>query len=351
MMLGAVLLCALPQSVDLAFAPKPGSYVVRKLSTEHALSLRELSTVRAGVVQSSTEPVDVKSTQSLHCTDQYQRVGSGRPLLLERRFDSLEWKGAIRVGAMEESVTARSPLSGLSVMYTYVPEEQGYGRYFSAREGIEETLHGLSEDLDLRALLPDHPQTLGASWSVPPASMVDVFAPAGRWGLSFQSKPQQRNLVRSIQSGIGCNLVEVFGEECKGSVGLKLVSADEREARIEIKVELANRVDRRALVQMQMNGAELSSGYRCPSAPLNWSFQGAGTLVYDREARRVSELTLEGRQTVRLETELLIGNDPVSTTQRLALEGTLKLRWLIGDPRDPRLKAAPAEPKPTQGQK
>lgn len=349
MMLSALLLCALAQDVDLSFGPKPGTYAVRRVNIEHELSLRELSSVRSGAVQSSTDPVDLRATQTLQCTDQYKQVGDGRPLVLERRFDTLDWKGNLLLAGKQDALSARSPMATLSIVYTYVPEEQDYGRYFSAREGVEEMLYGLREDLDLRCLLPVGPQAPGAQWTVEPSRMVDVFAPAGRWALAFQMKPAQRNIVRSIQSGIGCNLIEVFGGECKGKVEARLASADEAQARVELTVELSCLVDRRGLVQMQMNGPELASGFRCQSAPLNWSFQGKGFLLFDRQARRASELKLEGRQSVRLETELLVGNDPVSTTQRLAMEGALKLHWLIGDPRDPRLKA-PAGAAP-QGQK
>lgn len=349
-MLSVMLACVLTQGIDLTFAPAEGSYAVRRVTLEHDLRLRELSSLRAGVVQSSTEPVDVRATQTLQCLDQYKRVADGRPLCIERRFDTLDWKGDLLIAGSKEALSARSPLGGLSVVYTFVPSENAYGRYYSAREGIEELLHPITEDLDLRTLLPDGPREIGASWSVPVGSMVDVFAPAGRWALAFQHKPAQRNIVRSIQSGIGCNLVEVFGGESRGNVEIKLVSADDQQARMDLVVEINNRVDRRGLVQMQMNGPELASGYRCQSAPLVWSFQGKGSLVYDRAARRCSELTLEGRQAVRLESELLVGGDPTSTTQRLALEGTLKVHWLIGDTKDPRLKAA-APAKPAQGQK
>jgi hypothetical protein len=348
-MLSALLLCIVPQGVELSFNPKAGTYAVRRIDIEHELSLRELSSVRSGVVQSSTDPVDLHSTQTLQCTDRYKQIGDGRPLVLERRFDTLEWKGSLLLAGKQDALSARSPLATLSTIYTYVPDEQAYGRYYSEREGVEELLHGINEDLDLRGLLPVGPQALDAQWTVEPARMVDVFAPAGRWALAFQVKPAQRNLVRSIQSGIGCNLIEVFGGECKGKVEARLASADEAQARVELTVELSCLVDRRGLVQMQMNGPELASGFRCQSAPLNWSFQGKGFLLFDRQARRASELKLEGRQSVRLETELLVGNDPVSTTQRLAMEGALKLHWLIGDPRDPRLKA-PTGPAP-QGQK
>lgn len=341
------MVACLTQAVDLSFAPKNDSYVVRKVRVEHGLALRELSTIRAGNVQSSTESVEIRAVQELLCTDRYLEVAQGRVARLQRRFDIAQWQGDLVLPTGADRLTAKSPMSGLSVLFTFVPAEQDYGRYYDAREGVEEHLHGISQDLDLLCLLPRQPASIGSRWEVDLPALVDVFAPGGRWALAFQLKPAQRNLVRSIQNGIGCNLVEVFGGESKGRTQAHLVGVEGELAKIELDFELSNRVDRRALVQMQMNGQELASGYRCQSAPLTWVFTGKGTLLWDLARHRAHELKIQGRERVGFDTELKIGNDPTSTTQRLSMEGSLVLEWILGEPRDPRLKAA----MPAQGQK
>ena len=132
--LPALLLCALAgcgtsDKVELRFAPAEGSRVRRTIEVDH-LVLRTL--------------------------DQYLKVGDGRPLLLRRQFEEIR---------MDDQQV--SQLSGTSVVFTWVPEEGTYGKYYDARESSESTLRDLPEDLDLRALLPASPVAVGDSWSMP----------------------------------------------------------------------------------------------------------------------------------------------------------------------------------------
>ncbi len=140
--LAALLLCALAgcaggEKVELRFAPTEGSRVRR--------------TIEVGDF-------------ALRTLDEYRKIGAGRPLLLRRQFEEIRPVG---------------PLAGTSVVYTWIPEEGAYGKYYDAREASESALRGLAEDLDLRALLPAGPVAVGDAWSVPGASLRDVFAPAG----------------------------------------------------------------------------------------------------------------------------------------------------------------------------
>jgi hypothetical protein len=134
--LAALLLCALAgcaggEKFELHFAPPEGSRVRRTIEVDHVV---------------------------LRTLDEYRRVGDGRPLLLRRTFEE-----------------APSPFAGTSVVFTWVPEEGAYGKYYDAREASESALRDLTEDLDLRALLPASAVAVGDTWTASAAGLRDVL--------------------------------------------------------------------------------------------------------------------------------------------------------------------------------
>ncbi len=138
-----VLLCVLAgcgagDRVELRFAPAEGARVRRTIGS---------------------------GTLVLRTLDEYRKVGAGRPLVLRRTFEE-----------------TAGPLARTSVVYTWVPEENAYGKYYDAFESSESALRDLAEDLDLRALLPAHAVALGESWSVPALDLRDPLRSAGAPG-------------------------------------------------------------------------------------------------------------------------------------------------------------------------
>lgn len=348
----AVLAPSLPllaqEPLELRFAPAEGSVLRRTVTLDHTLVLQELRTVSKGQSQTIQESISLEAHQTLRTLDTFRKIGEGRPLLLQRRFDELSWKGEFVVGGAPEAIKAVSPLGGTSVLYTWVPEDRAYGKYYDARESTEETLLNLAEDLDLRALLPDHALHAGESWSVPAANLVDVLAPCGRLDWRFDAQRTRRNLLRTLRCGLAGNYVEYFGGESKGECKATLAGVesgtDGRLARIDLELKLENQVDQRGLLQAQMTGPEIASGYRCLHAPVTWRFEGKGKLVWDLDARHAASLELEGSQSVALEVELSIADQPPQT-QHMSFAGGLRLRWTLADPAKAAASAAPPVPK------
>ena len=124
--------CAGGEKFELRFAPAEGSRVRRTIEVDHVV---------------------------LRTLDEYQKVGDGRPLLLRRKFEE-----------------ASSPFVGTSVVFTWVPEEGAYGKYYDARESSESALRDLTEDLDLRSLLPASAVAVGDTWTAPAAGLRDVLS-------------------------------------------------------------------------------------------------------------------------------------------------------------------------------
>ena len=123
--------CAGGEKFELRFAPAEGSRVRRTIEVEHVV---------------------------LRTLDEYRKVGDGRPLLLRRTFEE-----------------APGPFAGTSVVFTWVPEEGAYGKYYDARESVESALRDLAEDLDLRSFLPARAVALGDRWTSSAAGLRDVL--------------------------------------------------------------------------------------------------------------------------------------------------------------------------------
>ena len=248
--LAALLLCALAggDKVELRFAPVEGSQVRRTIAIDQTLAAK------------GSEPLTTR--KFLRTLDQYRKLGDGRPLVLQRRFE--------QIGGSSAGV---SPLQGTSVVYTWVPEEAAYGKYYDALESSEAALRDLAEDLDLRALLPRGAVATGESWSVPAAQLRDVLAPLGFLGVTDY-------------------LGELQGE-CK----LALAAVGERQGRSIATVELALKIQN-----------------------ATWTFEGRGTLDWDLGARRAASFALSGDQTQHFE------------PQAAPLAGTLAYTWKFEDP-------------------
>jgi len=148
LLLVALAGCARGDKVELRFAPAEGSRVRR--------------TIESG-------------TLVLRTLDEYLEVGNGRPLRLRRVFE--------RSG---------NPLEGTSVVFTWVPEEGAYGKYYDAREGPESALRELAEDLDLRALLPASAVAVGEHWQVSGETLGDVLGERRAFELVLASVREER---------------------------------------------------------------------------------------------------------------------------------------------------------------
>ena len=352
--LALLCLCVLPASdkVELRFAPAEGSKVRRTITLEHALVVQEMVALTAAGSQASQNEISFKAHQVLRTLDEYRKSGEGRPQLLQRRFDEVGWNGFFEFPGGKEEIKAQSPLGGTSVVYTWIPEEHAYGKYYDARESPEEALLRLEEDLDLRALLPASAVAVGETWSVPSAALQDVFAPAGRLDLRFDAKKTRQNLLRTLRCGLAGNYGEFFGGESKGEAKLKLVSSADARGRplasVELELEFENQVEQRELQQSQLTSNELLAGYKCNKAPVTWKFKGTGMLVWDLEKQRAASLKLQGQQTLVIETELTIGKQP-PMGQRMTLSGGLSFDWRLDDPAAAAPPGPPAPPR--QGQK
>ena len=161
------------------------------------------------------------SAQRLVFEDEVGEVVEARPLTLRRKYIALESSGDLAPPEVEGVIkaTASSPLVGASILYTWVPEEQGYGRFYDAREESESLLPGTAADPFLAALAPPlEGGAAPASWVVPAQRLMGLLAPGGDLGFSPGEEREGRRMARTMVNGVGGGLENAFAGEADGSL-------------------------------------------------------------------------------------------------------------------------------------
>jgi hypothetical protein len=185
--LGLLLLAGQSGEVTLSFQAAAGRTLVRTLRSVQSQDLVRESTVLDGVELSAGEPDQGAHTEddwSLTVTDTFESVAGGVPLVVRRRFDELRrqkrWRYSNDDGEESGDVSYESALEGKTVTFERDGPDGEFAASFAAgSKGEDELLSGLSEDLDLRALLPARPVAEGESWSIDAGAFACILYPGG----------------------------------------------------------------------------------------------------------------------------------------------------------------------------
>lgn len=319
---------------DLVYAPQAGARVSKSFTVEHALALQSLKLDDAGVGQVSQQQMDLVSAQVLRVEDEIRSVAGGRPLSLRRSFA----EGSLHVDlsladprgeSRPDAWDAQSPLAGASVLFTWVPEEKAYGRHYDAKEGLEEYLERMEEDLDLRVLLPRDPSAKpGDTWTIEPSSLATVFSPGGKVPLGF-TQGGGGFFARTLASGVGGELCEVFGGEASGRAEARYVSRREEGGKtlalVALDLEIATVRDQTAFIRGTLTPEERLDGKSVERATLRWKFKGTGELLWNVSAGRFESLVLAGREEVLSEHEMKRSGQASAGKQSVGMAGSLKI--------------------------
>jgi hypothetical protein len=162
--------------------------------------ITEQSTMTFGDQEHSAgEGMERTSNLSAEFADTYGVTHDGRPGRLVRRFTRLsegtEFEGggsdgAIQIEGLDEDRT--SLLEGRTVAFEWEDESGAYSPSFADdKDGRQEWLAGLSQDLDLRLLLPEGKVDEGDSWTIEDARIEQLLHPGGQ--VMVQDRPEQEH--------------------------------------------------------------------------------------------------------------------------------------------------------------
>ena len=170
------------------FAPEEETSLSKRIEIASELVLDDMTMVANGQEMDAGMlgmEMTTTATQVVAVTDRYAAVSEGRPTRLVRTFDELSSETFVSMsnammGDQDADLEGVSDLEGLTVVFAWDDEEEEYSVSFGEdADGDEELLEGLSENLDLRDLLPPGEVSEEDSWEVEASALRNVFAPGG----------------------------------------------------------------------------------------------------------------------------------------------------------------------------
>ena len=177
----------------LRFGPDAGSVLVKVFELELDLDFEEMTSRLDGqdVPKEYLPEMDIQidTSERQVVRDEYVAVADGKPTTLRRTFEELDAKVAKVVVVKPYSdfsgeFGATSELEGRTVVFTLAGGE--FEREFDSQGGDSALLEGLSEDMDLRALLPDDDVAEGDDWSIEPEAFDLLLRPGGSMAFEYE---------------------------------------------------------------------------------------------------------------------------------------------------------------------
>jgi hypothetical protein len=343
---GAIALALAPLRDALTFGPDEGVEVTKAFSTEFDLELDDLSLFISGQDIGSmigSPSIQVLGGFELTFTDLYGEVVDGRPRRLERTFDELSSDSTVSFEMMGESQEdggeASSPLEGLSVVFAWDEESESYRtRYADDSGGDDEWLEGLTEDTDLRELLPRGDVSEGDSWSFDPEILLSVLMPGGdlAWdaeGIEDADMEEFDELFDEFSERLLEAAEELLdGEGTATYAGVRDVDGREVGA-IELELEVDSSVDFADLIQELIEDAMDEAGDEVPAdvevyvetAALTVEIEAEGEMLWDLASGTPHSMGMSGDFLLVL--ELVVSGTAEGESQDV--EATIELSGVL----------------------
>jgi hypothetical protein len=313
--------------VRLQRTPAVGERLTHAFVLDQTLVVQRMATRVGADEQLSQDQIEFGGRTTLRFVDEVRAVADGRATLLRRALEDAHVHVDMRlqpaVGRARTLVLdGGSPLTGASVLHTYVPARGEYGRMYDATETSEEFLPRLFTDIDLTCLLPAAPVRVGDAWEIAPTRLIEVFAYGGLVPVRFEDDADPQ-LVRTTALGVAGPLYEIFGGETAGVVGAKLAAVESGIARIALAIDVSAKKDQTALSSEKLTPGERYDALRVADCSTTWKFRGEGELRWDVAAGRPVALALAGAEELRL--VLALDGPGGGGGSDMALAGGLKL--------------------------
>jgi hypothetical protein len=239
-------------------------------------------------------------------------------------------------------IERQCPIAGTSVVFTWVEEEQGYGRYFDAKEGRESQLPGLAEDLDLRALLPDGEVEPGSRWSVDLYALRDILGPGGNFHFRDPENPDPM-LLRTLKAGVGMSLYGYLTESATGGATVEFLGVEERAgvrvAVLKLDAEVQTLRDRTQFARENASKEERVAGVEQLGVHISLGLRGTGEVLWNLAEGRVERFEFSAEEEVGMQIRFQVPGDDFEREQNMTLAGEFRLA----------LEVEPTDPPPVPG--
>ncbi len=326
------------EQVVLRYVPKKGDRLQHNwLGTHNLFATQVMSQVEGKEPVSMPQLPSLETKERRVTTDWIQRVKGDRAQRVRRIWSDAEIWGKLdfHVPSQEpREVVLKSPLGNpsTSVVFTYVPEENGYGAYFDQSAMIESLLGGVRLDNSCANFLPDRPVQVGDSWDVELQYLIELLAPTGAMDYR-QLKPGGAMLIRTLLMGVGGCVENVWNPaNLKGQLRCKLLKVAGKGslalAHIQLDYTFETRQDRAAAArELQMLG-ESRRGTIVIHNSVGHSGEGSGTLIWNMDLNRIHSYSMNGTETLDMEVQTQALHQ-AAVTQKMTLQGTTKVTYRV----------------------
>jgi hypothetical protein len=320
---------ALPAD-ELAFRPAAGSTIKKKLELDMEMSLVDASmTMNGEPMPAGLEEIKGQTMllgMVVGVGETYVATVAGRPTELLRSYDKLAMD--VSFGDQSESLDEFTKLEGKTVRFKWNADESVYDKSFVESEGDVDSLKELSEDMDLRALLPEKAVSEGDSWEVSAKQLMSLFMPGGFVGQSANEAGMEgfEEIRKEIEDQLDQALKDFKvvctykGARDSGGVNVGEIAFNfDGKAKMDLSslLEAAMKAQRQeGMPEMDMRG---SAGME---------MQGAGTLLWDLASGHMHDYVLHADLNFQVEMHIEAdqGGEPLQLDMSGTADGTLDLK-------------------------
>lgn len=340
-LLAPVLVAFTLPAEKIRFAPAAGAEATKVFENKMELSLDHLSVTMNGNEAPGMPEMDMSMThsQKVTVTDEYVAMDGATPKTLKRHFDAMESGASVSMkmemagqsNNNDQNMKAQSELDGKTVVFTWDADSKEYKKAFDPAEEKAELLAGLTEDMDLRVLLPDHEVKKGDDWAIDVKTLVHVLAPGGN--LAF--KPEEGGDDAGAMAGMGMGagmgsmhdyLSDLLEGECKGSLTDVREEDGKQLAVIKITMKISSSKDMTDLIKEAMSSADTPEGMDMDfdHMDVEMKLECEGELVWNLAANRVESLELSGPINMNMDMamKLNMGDRAMDLEQAFEMSGT-----------------------------
>lgn len=300
----ALLLCAPPLGEDaqLLFAPPEDSQVVRTFTETSSFALDSMTQTAAGQEMEQDLPdLDGTNTRHTKVTDQFIKIADGRPVKLKRTFDEIMGETALELsfdGQTEAyEYELESELKGAEALFTWNSEEETY-ELTDAEGNPRDDFEGLSEDMDLRGLLPEEKVEKFGSWEIAPQVLVDAFRTGGDKLLAPEAKPDGDYFALTPMQVMGASLIGLSDlQEATGEVDATWDDTEKREgtsfALITLEFSISGVADGTERTEFLLDAIGADVTEEDLDVAVEAALEGEAQLVWNLDQNRIESFTLE----------------------------------------------------------
>lgn len=321
-LVAAGLLVAFAAPVDnLGFHPQSDQEIKKDLRIDLELKTEKVEVTVNG---ESTPPDEMgfeeeptKVALRVSATDKYVQAKDGRPTDLLRTFDSLRL--SYETGDKKEDAPKFDALEGKTVRFKWNADTEAYEKSLKDGKGDDALLEPLSEDMDVRLLLPPKKVAEGDSWDVPGQKLLPLFLPGGLPGPlgTTDDKEDVQTVLEELRSSFA-KLQDDLKIQCKYR-GTKEEGGD-KVAAIEFHFSASGKADISHLIETLLSMEE--EGIH-PDAEANADIElsGDGVLLWDLADGRVHSLTMDAEAGIDLDvkTRFAIEGEDIAMNAKVKL--------------------------------